>query len=190
MASQKKNLSMSCVIYEPNNFVAFTVADSSVPEEFHPLMNFQASSKLGYCLHEAPTIQCELVEEFWTSAEYEESASEISFTCKGKSFPISSSSMREALRLSENNCSANASDEEVRQMLRDLNYVVTPSSVLLGEVARRYLRREWSYFFDSIIKVFSGKVSNFDAITTSMQSIAYSILYDKYFDLSTTIILK
>ena len=68
-------------------------------------------------------------------------------------------------------------------MLSDLNYVVTPSSVHLGEVAIRYLRREWSYFFDFIIKVFSGKVSNFDAITTSMLLIAYSVLYDKYFDL-------
>ena len=65
-----------------------------------------------------------------------------------------------------------------------LTMLVTLSSVNFGEVARRYLRREWSYFFDSIIKVFSGKVSNFDAITTSMKLIAYSILYDKYFDLS------
>ena len=47
-------------------------------------------------------------------------------------------------------------------MLNDINYAVTPSSVNLGEVSRRHLRREWSYFFDSIIKVFSGKVSNFD----------------------------
>ena len=75
-------------------------------------------------------------------------------------------------------------------MLSDLNYAVTPSSVYLGEVARRYLRREWSYFFDSIIKVFSQKVSNFDSITTSMQLISYSVLYDKYFDLSKLILTK
>ena len=73
MASQNKNLSMFGVIYEPNNFVAFTVADSSVPDEFHSLMHFLANSKLGYCLHEVPTIQCELVEEFWDSAEFKES---------------------------------------------------------------------------------------------------------------------
>ena len=107
---------------------------------------------------------------------------------------MSTSVLSDALRLPENNCSAMASDEEVRQMLSDINYDVTPSSVNLGEVSRRYLRREWSYFFDSIIKVFSGKVSNFDAITTSMQLIAYSVLYDKYFDLSklilTEIVLK
>ena len=125
-------------------------------------------TKLGYCLHEAPIIQCELVEEFWTSTEYKGSANKISFICKGKPYSISTSVLNDALRLPENNCSAMASDEEVRQMLSDINYVVTPSSINLGDVARRYLRREWIYFFDSIIKVFSGKVSNFDAITTSM----------------------
>ena len=122
---------------------------------------------MGYCLHEALTIQCELLEEFWTSGEYKESANEISFICKGKPYTLSTSILNDALRLPQSNCSAMASDEEARQMLSDLNYDVTSSSVNLGKVARRYLRREWSYFFDSIIKVFSGKVSNFDAITTS-----------------------
>ena len=130
------------------------------------------------------------MEEFWTSAEFKEDANEISLICKGKSFNLSTSILGNALRLPENNFSSLASDEEVRQMLNDINYVVTRSSVNSGEVARRHLRREWSYFFDSIIKVFSGKVSNFDAITTSMQLIAYSILYDKYFDLSNLILIK
>ena len=142
--------------------------DSLVPEDFHPIMKFLRGSKLGYCLHEAPTIQCELLEEFWTTAEYKESANEISFICKGNPYTLSTSILNEAPRLPENNCSAMASDEKVGHMLSDINYVVTPSSVNLGDVARRYLRREWSYFFESIIKVFSGKVSNFDAIITSM----------------------
>ena len=61
-----------------------------------------------------------------------------------------------------NNSSAVASDEDVRQMLTDTNYALTPSLVNLGYVVRRNYRREWSYLFDSIIKVFSAKVSNFD----------------------------
>ena len=145
---------------------------------------------MGYCLHEAPTIRCELLEEFWATAKFKEEANKISFICKGKSYNLSTSVLGNALRLPENKCSALASDEEVRRMLNDINYVVTPSSVNLGEVARRYLRREWSYFFDSIIKVFSGKVSNFDAIKTSMQLIPYNMLYDKYFDLSNLILTE
>ena len=59
-----------------------------------------------------------------------------------KSYTLSTSVLKDALRLPEKNCSAMASYEEVRKMLSDLNYAVTPSSVHLGEVARRYLRRE------------------------------------------------
>ena len=187
MEPQKKNIYLTGVIYEMNNFIAFTTTDSSVPEEFHSIMKFLGESKLGYRLHEAPTIQCE---EFWSTAEFKEEANKISFICKGKSYNLSTSVLGNALRHPENKCSSLASDEEVRHMLNDINYAMTPSSVNLGEVARRHLRREWSYFFDSIIKVFSGKVRNFDAVTTSMQLIAYSILYDKDFDLSNLILTE
>ena len=141
MALQNKNTSAIGVIYEPNNFMAFTTTDSTVPEEFHPLIKFLAGSKLNYCLHEAPTIQYEFLEEFWTSAEYKKSANKISFICKGKPYTIFTYVLRDVLRLPENNSSVIASDEDIRKMLSDLNYVVTPSSVHLGEVARRYFRR-------------------------------------------------
>ena len=169
MAPQKKNTPTLGVIHEPNNIVAFTRVEAGVPEEFHPLMKFLSSSNLNYCLHEAPTIQCELMEEFWASAEYKESANEISFIFKGKTYTITTTALGEVLMLPQNNISAIALDEDVIQMLKDTNYALTPSSVKLGEVVRRNYRREWSYFFDSIIKVFSGKVSNFDAFTTSKQ---------------------
>ena len=126
MAPQKKNISLTGVIYEPNNFIAFTTVDSSVPKEFHSIMKFLGESKLGYYLHEAPTIQCELLEELWATTEFKEEANEISFICKGKSYNLSTSVLGNVLRLPENNCSALASDEEVRQMLNDINYGVTP----------------------------------------------------------------
>ena len=143
---------------------------------------------MSYCLHEAPTIQRELVEEFWRTAEFAEGTNEISFICKGKSYTITSALLGKALRLSENSCSALVSDENIRMMLDETNYALTPSTVNLGEIVKKKYRREWSYFFDSIIKVFSGKISNFDAITIAMQLIANSLLYDQYFNLSNVII--
>lgn len=38
----------------------------------------------------------------------------------------------------------------------------------LGRNKRKGLRKEWSFFCDSLIKVFSGKITTFDAITNSM----------------------
>ena len=92
-------------------------------------MKFLSTSKLNYCLHEAPTIQCEFVEELWTSAEYKESAYKISFICKGKSYTITTSILGEALRLLQNNSSAIALDEDVRHMLTNTNYALTPLPV-------------------------------------------------------------
>ena len=135
MAPQKNNLSTSGAFYEPNNFVAFTRVEAGVPVEFHPLMRFLLSSKLNYYLHEAPTIQCELVEELWASVKYQESANEISFICKGKPFTLTNSALGEALRLPQNKCSALASDEDVRQMLDHTNYAMNPSSVNLGVIS-------------------------------------------------------
>ena len=77
-------------------------------------MKFLGESKLGYSLHEAPTIQCELLEEFWTTTEFKEGANEISFICKGKSYNLSTSVLGIALRIPENNCSSLASHEAVR----------------------------------------------------------------------------
>ena len=44
----------------------------------------------------------------------------------------------------------------------EINYAIPDAN--LGKIFRKNLRKEWSYFFDSAIKVFSGKISNFDAI--------------------------
>lgn len=48
----------------------------------------------------------------------------------------------------------------------------------LGKIIRRHMRKERSFLCDSIIKVFSGKVSNYDDFTMSIQTIAHMLLTD------------
>ena len=60
----------------------------------------------------------------------------------------------------------------------------------LGKIVRKNLRKEWSYFFDSLIKVFSGKIRNFDAMTSVIQEIVYRILYNHFHNLGETIIIE
>ena len=73
-------------------------------------------------------------------------------------------------------------------MLNEINYVAP--DVNLGKIVRKNLGKEWSYFFDSLIKVFSGKISNFDAITSVIQEIAYSILYNNFYNLGETMLIE
>lgn len=63
-------------------------------------------------------------------------------------------------------------------MLEHVNYVVPDAN--LREIVIKILRKEWNYSFDVIIKVFY-KISDFDAITVSMQHIGYSVPFEKYF---------
>ena len=73
-------------------------------------------------------------------------------------------------------------------MLNEINYVVPDAN--LGKIVRKNLRKEWSYFFDSLIKVFSSKINYFDAITSVIQEIAYGILYNHYHNLGELIIIE
>jgi hypothetical protein len=122
---------------------------------------------------EAPTIYCEVVEEFWESAVISQETDEIAFTLKGKSYTLNSQIVSEALKLpiSEN---APIKDSDLVEMLLMVNYAGSTS--ILGKIARKNLRKEWSYFFDCVIKVFSGKITNYDAITYTMLPVAYGIL--------------
>ena len=70
------------------------------------------------------------------------------------------------LRLPENNQYNPPYEQKIRTMLREIYYVEPNAN--LGKIVRNGCRKEWSYFYDSIINVFSGKISNFDAITTIM----------------------
>ena len=56
---------------------------------------------------------------------------------------------------------------DIRTMLHEINYALPDAN--LGKIVRKNLRKEWIYFFESFIKVFSGKISNFDAITYVIQ---------------------
>ena len=76
------------------------------------------------------------------------------------------------------------------KILDDTNYVVNPAYMNLGDLVRKNYGRELSYFFDSIIKVFSSKVSNFDVIIIGIQLISNSLLYDQFFNLRNVIINK
>ncbi|KAL8120227.1 hypothetical protein AgCh_017390 [Apium graveolens] len=66
----------------------------------------------------------------------------------------------------------------------------TISFTLKGEVRRKGLRKEWSFLCDSFIKVFSGKISNFDAVSYSLVNMLYMLLSDKYHKFSKSVMYE
>ncbi|WOG85173.1 hypothetical protein DCAR_0104360 [Daucus carota subsp. sativus] len=162
------------VEYASTNYVAF-MEKESVHKDFHPLMDFLKISPVTYALTASPTIYAEIVQEMWNTACCSEA--EIKLKINGKSYTITPSLINEALHLPNANFETLPTDEEIISMLNSIKYASEISH--LGQVRRPYLRKEWSYFFDTLIKVFTGKCSGFDSITTYVQKIAYSLIYGR-----------
>lgn len=91
------------------------------------------------------------------------------------------------MKLPINNVDARPNDIQITDMLDARQY---SNEINLGNVLRIHMRKEWSFFFDSITKVFSGKITNYIAVNYAMLSTAYMVLYDSYFNIGDLILCE
>ena len=161
---------------------------ADAPQEFHGLMKFLSQCSMSYAMTATPILFCEVVEEVWSTAVYNSTNKVITFNLKGNLYSINGDVLNACLNLPANTHAKSPIELDIRKMLTEINYDVPDAN--LGKIVRKNLRKEWSYFFDSLIKVFSGKISNFDAITFVIQEIAYGILYNHFHDLGELIIIE
>ena len=172
-------------VYKLNNFTAF-VNIAEAPHEFYNLVKFLGQCKLFNAMTEAPVLICELIEEVWTTATYNTDDKVLTFNLKGNSYSVNADVLSACLYLPVDTHTASPTKTEIRTMLGELNYDEPEAN--LGKIVRKNLRKEWSYFFDCLIKVFTGKICKFDAITQVVQKIAYGVIYNHFHKLGETII--
>ena len=132
-------------------------------------MNFLGQCKLMYAMTEAPVLLCEVIEEVWTTAIYNSTDKVLTFNLKGNYYSINGDVLSTCLKLSVNTRTSSPNAIEIRVMLNEIKYVEPESN--LGKIVRKNLRKKWSYFFDCLIKVFTGKINNFDVITKVVQEL-------------------
>ena len=188
MAPVVKITSNTGFIYEQNNHVAYVDKDGKNAEAVHTMMDFIKECKFSYAMLHAPTIFCEIVEQMWTSARYDPTSKTLSVIINGVSFNIDGETVRVALNLPRNSTDRLPNDSEIVSMLRNMHYNGDLSN--LGQILRRHMRKEWSFLCDSFIKVFSGKVSNYDAFTMSMQTLFHMLLTDDYFNVGNLVLYE
>ena len=187
MAPVVKIMSQSGFIYEKNNFIAL-VEKNEAHSDYHKMMDFIKNCKLSCAMLEAPTIYCEVIEEIWTTAEFNSTNMTIAFSLKGKDYCINCDDIQSYFKLPENNAMTPHTDNDVSRMLDSIGYSFDSAS--LGSIRRKGLRKEWSFLGDAFIKVFSGKISNFDAITSSLVNMLYMLVSDRYFNFSNYVMLE
>ncbi|KAK1395700.1 hypothetical protein POM88_005563 [Heracleum sosnowskyi] len=149
------------VEYAVTNHVAF-LDKQSVDKDLHPLMDFFKISPVSYALTASPTIYAEIVQEMWTSAFC--SQGQIKLKIKGKSYIITPSAINQALHLPVSNFEKLPTDEEILAMLKFIKYA-SKSRQLSDIISRNYLRKEWSYFFDTLSKVFTSRCGSYVEVT-------------------------
>lgn len=125
---------------------------------------------------EASTIYCEVVEKIWTSTIYNSGNNSFTFML----------AMR--LHLPANHCEKGLEASNIISTLYFKSYNGKISN--FDKIVRKYLRKEWSYFCDNILKVFSDKISNFDVITIFMHHVLYMLLNDIYLDLRSLVMYE
>ena len=88
--------------------------------------------------------------------------------------------MKACFSIPEDTVTSLPSDIQLINLLYAINYVLPTDA--LGKIERRGLRREWSYLCDAFVKSFSGKISNFNAITSQILQMLYMFLANEYFN--------
>ena len=158
----KKYTSPTGFIYEKNNFASFVDTKGVKGKEFHRMMEYIKVSQLSHAMLSTPTIYHEVVEEVWTSAEFNSENETLTFSLKNEMHTVNSDVMKACFSIPEDTVTSLPSDIQLINLLYAINYVLPTDA--LGKIERRGLRREWSYLCDAFVKSFSGKISNFNAL--------------------------
>ncbi|KAK1387174.1 hypothetical protein POM88_015352 [Heracleum sosnowskyi] len=187
MAPIVKRMSAGGFIYKKNNSIPFVVKES--PNSiFFKMMDFMRNCKLSYAMFHSTPLYNEIIEEIWTSCEYSGTNCTLHFTLQGNEYIVNSDVLQACLHIPDNNCDALPTNTEITTILNSINYSLPTDN--LGRIIRRGLVREYSYLADAFIKVFSGKISNFDALTNSMLILLTMLLNDRYYNFSTQLMYE
>ncbi|KAK1373624.1 hypothetical protein POM88_029817 [Heracleum sosnowskyi] len=165
--------------FVPNNYAA-PLSTENAPEAFHLFQNFLVQSDIGYALVEPAKLSGLQIKAFWETGVYddrgESGTPSTVFEFEEQEFVVTPTTVRDALGFEDFNAyTISVGDAELQRMMREIGY--TGSLARTGNLKRPLLRKEWSFFFDSITRAFGKKCTNWDAIPIDSLQIGYSLLY-------------
>ena len=125
----------------------------------------------------------DILEAFWKSASYEEVAldsgdSKLRVTCtiKDVSITFSDEDFNQALELLEENLHPVATEQELVEFTKLIHY---EANIDLEILNKKHVKKEWSFMFESMLKVFAGRKTSWDHISYPAQHLVYSLAYNK-----------
>ena len=156
---------------------------------FRPIMVYLKNSSYMTAIFEEPIMFKSVIVEVWTSASFNiandgVSIESVSFKVQGKEGIISPAHLNEALGLPSSNFETLPNENDLLNFFLEEGYACNnPESLKFRELKRVNCNRELSYLFDTITKVFAGKCSNFEVMTSLTLTIAYVMIKNVNFDI-------
>ena len=109
MTPIKKYSSETGFTYEKNNFASF-VNTGVVGGDYHKMMEFIKRSKLSYAMTATPVIYEEVVEQMWSSAEFNSIDETISFTLKNNTYVVNADLVKSCFKIPDDTVNCLPSD--------------------------------------------------------------------------------
>ncbi|KAK1372472.1 hypothetical protein POM88_028665 [Heracleum sosnowskyi] len=179
-----KQTVVSGVTFATNNFVAI-LDHQELPNEFHIIQDFLASSPLKFALTEPASVSFKSVMQVWNSVTFDKGHSDsilMSFEYDGITHYVTPAIVEDAMHLPVlgDGVPDNVSDSTLFEFVTKLGY--NGEVKRYGNLYRTKLKREWNFFFDTISRCFLNKTSNFDALPSGSLKIGYSLIHSTVFD--------
>ena len=189
--SETSFASKSLTIPETTNYVGVPPENDAGPQ-YQCFVRFMTTSYLHGALFKSPTLHKDILEAFWRTTICETMALEdkttkivVSYKIGDKHLSFDANNINIALDLPTDKFDEDPTDQEISDFLDFINYNDT---INLGTLNRKHVRREWSFLFDALQKVFSCRKSGWDHLSHVTVKLAISLAYNKKLNVGSIII--
>ena len=189
--SETSFASKSLTIPKMTNYVGLLPENDASPQ-YQCFVRFLTTSYLYGVLFKSPTLYKDILESFWRTSicetmALEEKTIKIVVSCQigDKHLTFDADTINVALDLSIDKFDEDPTDQEISDFLDFINYNDT---INLGTLNRKHVRREWSFLFDTLQKVFSCRKSGWDHLSHVIVKLAISLAYNKKLNVGSIII--
>ncbi|KAL8135765.1 hypothetical protein AgCh_010402 [Apium graveolens] len=157
--------------------------DSSTQQFASRIDELEEMSPGNRALTANPVLYLDILGDFWNSAMartviHEDQSSSLVVNCqiKGQQVEITEADMNLALNIPTDKVVGIPTKEELYKFMDFINY---SEKINLTRMNKKNLRREWSFLFDSVIRAFICRKSEFDNISSVVQKLVYSMSHNK-----------
>ncbi|KAK1376045.1 hypothetical protein POM88_032238 [Heracleum sosnowskyi] len=194
MAPKSQTVSSSIPLTIPKETNLLTIpSEAEANPRYKCFVRFLNTSYLRQALTLNPTLYVDVLEGFWRTAlvstmarEDGTSFQEVSCSIGGKHFQFGEREINEALGFKVEGHDQEATDAQIVDFM---TFILYADEIDTGKLNKKFVRREWSFLFDALQKVFLCRKTGWDHISHIAVKLAYSLANNQEINVG-AIILK